>query len=288
MRREHALVRGSSKVPPRWCSRNTKKPQRAIVYLFEKDCMTRMTSPLDLYRKRAMFAWKDLKNAVEGHHAVRIKKEMYAKLEKEPIFARNYDRPSQKQLRELNHRRWKKIIEMGLPCNPFEDSEGYLCLTEVLETYDQGLSARLALHASVFITAISSMGTQRHNEILEQAKRNEIVGCFCLTEVSHGSNTQEIQTTASFDTGEFVFNSPNDGAIKCWAGNLSHSATHAVVFAQLHVSGKCEGVHAFLLQIRNRENYEPLHGITIGDMGEKPGAWNGVENGWMEFKVFLH
>ncbi|EYC45863.1 hypothetical protein Y032_0414g1024 [Ancylostoma ceylanicum] len=94
MRREHALVRGSSKVPPRWCSRNTKKPQRAIVYLFEKDCMfvcmfrieiaesepirtkfcmTRMTSPLDLYRKRAMFAWKDLKNAVEGHHAVRIK-----------------------------------------------------------------------------------------------------------------------------------------------------------------------------------------------------------------------
>ncbi|KIH66305.1 hypothetical protein ANCDUO_03370 [Ancylostoma duodenale] len=32
------------------------------------------------------------------------------------------------------------------------------------------------------------------------------------------------------------------------------------------------------------ENYEPLPGITIGDMGEKPGAWNGVENGWMEFK----
>ncbi|RCN45184.1 hypothetical protein ANCCAN_08808 [Ancylostoma caninum] len=99
---------------------------------------------------------------------------MYAKLEREPLFARKYDRPSLQVLRELNHRRWKKIIEMGLPCNPFEDSEGYLCLTEVLETYDQGLSARLALHASVFITAISSMGTERHNEILERAKRNEV------------------------------------------------------------------------------------------------------------------
>ncbi|KAL6736949.1 hypothetical protein Aduo_010633 [Ancylostoma duodenale] len=32
-----------------------------------------MTSPLDAYRERAMFAWKDLKNAVEGHRAVRIK-----------------------------------------------------------------------------------------------------------------------------------------------------------------------------------------------------------------------
>ncbi|KAK5965410.1 Acyl-coenzyme A oxidase, partial [Trichostrongylus colubriformis] len=111
-----------------------------------------------------------------------------------------------------------------------------------------------------------------------------IVGCFCLTELAHGSNTQEIQTTATFDNGEFVFNCPSDEAVKCWAGNLSHSATHAVVFAQLYVQGKCEGVHAFVLQVRDPATFEPLPGITIGDMGEKPGAWNGVENGWMEFK----
>ncbi|EYB95508.1 hypothetical protein Y032_0159g3304 [Ancylostoma ceylanicum] len=41
MCREHALVRGSSKVPSRWCSRNTKKPHAQSVYLFEMDCTVR-------------------------------------------------------------------------------------------------------------------------------------------------------------------------------------------------------------------------------------------------------
>ncbi|ETN85199.1 acyl-CoA dehydrogenase, middle domain protein, partial [Necator americanus] len=210
--------------------------------------------------------------------------EIYSILDREPLFARDFRRLSLKEHREINHKRWKRIIELGLVYDQFEDLERYQCLTEVLETYDQGLSARLALHSSVFMTALVSMGTDRHREVIKKAKRNEIVGCFCLTEVSHGSNTQEIQTTATFDNGEFVFNCPNEGAIKCWAGNLAQSATHAVVFAQFHVSGKCEGVHAFVLQVRNMETFEPLPGIVIGDMGEKPGAWNGVENGWMEFK----
>lgn len=48
----------------------------------------------------------------------------------------------------------------------------------------------------------------------------QIVGAFCLTELSHGSNTSKIQTTATFDKGEFVFHTPNIGATKCWAGNL--------------------------------------------------------------------
>ncbi|KAE9416997.1 hypothetical protein Angca_004361 [Angiostrongylus cantonensis] len=242
------------------------------------------TSPLDSYRQKASFNWSELKNIVEGEENVQIKKKIYETLEKEPLFARNYDRLSREELRELNHRRWKKILELKLPCDQFDDYQAYHCLLEVLEMYDQGLSARLSLHNTVFITAIFSMGSERHQEILERARRNEIVGCFSLTELSHGSNTQGIQTVATFDNGEFVFNCPNDGAIKCWTGNLAESATHAVVFAQLIVAGKCEGVHAFVLQVRDTRTFEPLPGITIGDMGEKPGAWNGVENGWMEFK----
>ncbi|KHJ89041.1 Acyl-CoA oxidase [Oesophagostomum dentatum] len=188
-----------------------------------------MTSPLNEYRKRALFHWKNLKNIVEGANTVKIKEEIYAKLEKEPLFARKYNVPSLKELRELNHRRWKRIIELGLPCNQFEDLEGYRCLTEVLETYDQGLSARLALHSAVFTAALTSMGTKRHSEIMEKAKRNEVYAFY-----------------AKFT----------------WTSFFS----------------------IVLLCCRDMETFEPLRGIVIGDMGEKPGAWNGVENGWMEFK----
>ncbi|KJH51735.1 acyl-CoA dehydrogenase, middle domain protein [Dictyocaulus viviparus] len=218
-----------------------------------------MISPLDSYRLSASFDVRELKNVIEGEENVQTKKRIYETLEKEPLFARSNCSLTLEQHRELNHRRWKRILQLNLPVDQYGDLQGYQCLMEVLETYDQGLSARLTLHSS-------------------------IVGCFCLTELTHGSNTQDIQTTAAFDNGEFVFNCPNDGAIKCWAGNLAHSATHAVVFAQLMVGGKCEGVHAFLLQIRDMCTFNPLPGITIGDMGAKPGAWNGVENGWMEFK----
>ncbi|KAK6044901.1 hypothetical protein COOONC_17594, partial [Cooperia oncophora] len=201
---------------------------------------------------------------VEGEDNVKIKERIYETLRKEPLFSRNYDRPSLVQLRELNHRRWKRIIEMDLPLD-------------------------------VFGMAIASMCTKRHEEILEKTRRNEVTLLLNICPVQDSwlllSNRDrpwiqytEIQTTATFDNGEFVINCPSEQAIKCWAGNLSHSATHAVVFAQLYVQGKCEGVHAFVLQVRNPKTFEPLPGIVIGDMGEKPGAWNGVENGWMEFK----
>lgn len=65
---------------------------------------------------------------------------------------------------------------------------------------------------------------------------------------------------------------------------LAHSATHVVVYAQLHVEGKNEGFHGFVIQVRCPRTFQTLPGITIGDMGSKPGCWQGVENGWMEFK----
>lgn len=61
------------------------------------------------------------------------------------------------------------------------------------------------------------------------------------------------------------------------------SATHAIVFAQLYIGKEWRGLHAFCMQIRDRDTMEPLEGITIGDMGEKVGEWNGVENGWIKF-----
>uniref|UniRef100_A0A0N5AMV0 Acyl-CoA_dh_M domain-containing protein n=1 Tax=Syphacia muris TaxID=451379 RepID=A0A0N5AMV0_9BILA len=167
-------------------------------------------------------------------------------------------------------------------------------LMEVLDTYDQGLSNRYFLSTGVFCLALLTMGTQRHHDLIQKCIDNkviikqtmkvfQIIGCFCLTELGHGSNIRDIETECHFENGHFVLNTPNISAIKCWAGNLSYSATHSIVYAQLYINGECKGLHAFSIQIRDVHTLKPLPGITIGDIGEKAGEWNGIENGWMKF-----
>lgn len=58
-----------------------------------------------------------------------------------------------------------------------------------------------------------------------------------------------------------------------------------MIFAQLFVKGENKGVHAFLFQIRDRANHQPLPGIEIGDCGDKLNM-QGIDNGWVKFDHF--
>lgn len=108
----------------------------------------------------------------------------------------------------------------------------------------------------------------------------QVVVCFCLTEVGHGSNTNGMRTTATYntETQQFVMHSPDFEAAKCWIGLLGKTATHALVYAQLIVNEECYGLHTFAVPIRDTKTMLPFPGVTIGDLGEKVGI-NGVDNG---------
>jgi acyl-CoA oxidase len=93
-----------------------------------------------------------------------------------------------------------------------------------------------------------------------------------------------METTAHFDPEEnqFILNSPTDTSMKFWIGNLAKTATMAVVFAQLITERVKQGVHGFLIPIRDKNTHIALPGIEIGDCGDKIGLQH-VDNGWIKF-----
>lgn len=107
---------------------------------------------------------------------------------------------------------------------------------------------------------------------MQKALSFQIIGSYAQTELGHGSNVRGLQTIATYDknTQEFILETPTLQSIKWWPGALGKAATHAVVYAQLIIDGKEYGVNVFMVQLRD-ENFNPLPGILLGDLGNKIG-----------------
>jgi acyl-CoA oxidase len=143
---------------------------------------------------------------------------------------------------------------------------------------------KVGVHFGLYTKTLLALGTQKHEKWIPRAFELEDYGCFMLTEMGHGSNVQGIVTTATYDhsTRSFILNTPVDMGMKFWIGNLAQTANMGVLFANLLVDGRNEGVHAFLIKIRDDDgNVSP--GLIVGDCGMKMGI-NGVDNGWAMFR----
>ncbi|XP_063475445.1 peroxisomal acyl-coenzyme A oxidase 3 isoform X9 [Symphalangus syndactylus] len=244
--------------------------------------------PLDTYRARASFSWKELALFTEGKDMLRFKKTIFSALENDPLFARSPGADlSLEKYRELNFLRCKRIFEYDFLSveDMFKSPLKVPALIQCLGMYDSSLAAKYLLHSLVFGSAVYSSGSERHLTYIQKIFRMEIFGCFALTELSHGSNTKAIRTTAHYDpaTEEFIIHSPDFEAAKFWVGNMGKTATHAVVFAKLHVPGdQCHGLHPFIVQIRDPKTLLPMPGVMVGDIGKKLGQ-NGLDNGFAMF-----
>ncbi|XP_011790778.1 PREDICTED: peroxisomal acyl-coenzyme A oxidase 3 [Colobus angolensis palliatus] len=244
--------------------------------------------PLDAYRARASFSWKELALFTEGEDMLRFKKTIFSALENDPLFARSAGADlSLEKYRELNFLRCKRIFEYDFLSveDMFKSPLKVPALIQCLGMYDSSLAVKYLLHSLVFGSAVYSSGSERHLTYIQKIFSMEIFGCFALTELSHGSNTKAIRTTAHYDpaTKEFIIHSPDFEAAKFWVGNMGKTATHAVVFAKLHVPGdQCHGLHPFIVQIRDPKTLLPMPGVMVGDMGKKLGQ-NGLDNGFAMF-----
>jgi acyl-CoA oxidase len=155
---------------------------------------------------------------------------------------------------------------------------------ETLAFGDLSLLVKFGVQFGLWGGAVHQLGTERHHEeYLKPTAALELTGCFAMTEAGHGSNVQQLQTTATYDpdTDEFVIDTPSDEARKEYIGNAACHADVAAVFAQLTVAGEEHGVHVFAVPLRDREG-NLCSGVRIEDSGEKMGL-NGVDNGRIWF-----
>ena len=154
---------------------------------------------------------------------------------------------------------------------------------ETLAFGDLSVLVKVGVQFGLFGGAILQLGTKaHHDEYLPDLITGKVMGCFAMTETGHGSNVQALGTVATYDatTEEFVVTTPDESSRKDYIGNAARHADVAVVFAQLEIDGESEGVHAFVVPLR--ENGEVLPGIRIEDCGRKLGL-NGVDNGRIWF-----
>ncbi|GAA5870580.1 hypothetical protein JCM3774_003713 [Rhodotorula dairenensis] len=145
----------------------------------------------------------------------------------------------------------------------------------------------LNLHEIAFTPVIESQGSdEQQREWLPKCYAHEILGCYLQTELGHGSNVQQLETTATYDPDQdaFVLHSGPVSATKWWIGALGLMSTHGVVQARLILNGQDKGPHLFIVQLRSLEDHSLMPGIEAGEIGPKVhGAMAGVDNGWARF-----
>ncbi|WP_040807805.1 acyl-CoA dehydrogenase family protein [Nocardia concava] len=154
---------------------------------------------------------------------------------------------------------------------------------EMLAYNDLSLWVKSGVQWGLFGGAVENLGTDRHRGYIDDLVSLRLLGCFAMTETGHGSDVANLETTATYDpaTQEFVVHSPTPSARKDYIGGAAEHARMAAVFAQLITGGESQGVHCFLVPIRDEAGSD-LPGVTTSDCGLKGGLL-GVDNGRIVF-----
>ena len=213
-------------------------------------------------------------------------REKLKELFKEELFIPRYSisLPSQ---RKIALKRLNRITQEGL-ISVFDFSNNpkrIFSIHEIVGQMDGSTATKMTVQFNLFGGTLLNLGTNKlHSKYLNQIDSLESIGCFGLTELGYGNNAADMQTTATYDhdNHQFILNTPNVLARKYWITNGALHAHFCIVFSRLIIANKDEGIHAFLVPIRDK-SLNVLPGVSIWDMGHKIGI-NGIDNASIGFK----
>jgi alkylation response protein AidB-like acyl-CoA dehydrogenase len=164
-----------------------------------------------------------------------------------------------------------RVDSSGTPLLSRSSSNVPLALTP-----DSGAWTILTIHWNLCMGTISSFLSERPDlvPLLQSLECFDTCGEFLLTELGHGLDVRNIETTAIHQVdGSFVLHTPNIRAAKSMPPSSPHSgmARTGVVFARLMVAGKDYGVRPFIVPL-NDASGAMYRGVTCTLFPARPGA----------------
>ncbi|KAG0236657.1 acyl-coenzyme A oxidase [Actinomortierella wolfii] len=234
-------------------------------------------------RSKATFAVSDMATYIHGSpEKLKRRREIAELVANDPVFARE-KRIGLSRVEDVKHglRMSQRFYELREKHNL--SKEDALTLMELIDEY-----LPISLHESAFIPIIYAQGTDEQAAYWGPlAEKHQIIGCYAQTELGHGSNLSNLETTATLDraTDEWVLHSTTFEASKWWIGGLGCIATHALIQARLIIDGKDYGAHGFIVPIRSLKDHKPFPTVKVGDIGPKSyGGFSKIDNGFVRFE----
>lgn len=212
------------------------------------------------------------------------------KVMEEPLFHYQFNLTKEDQreltLQQIQELADRKLIGKAYPkaFGGKEDPGGNVAGFAEMFHANPSMQIKGGVQWGLFGSAILTLGNdEQHQRWLPGVLNLELPGVYAMTEIGHGSDVGNVDTTATFipEDNEFEIHTPFRAAWKEFLGNAAKDGKAAVVFAQLITKNVNYGVHAFFVPLRDADgNFLP--GVGGEDDGFK-GGLNGIDNGRLHF-----